>query len=72
MRLSELVMEIQGYSGVVRKREVSDVAAKLISGAGGSVLATHGEDAAAIRYGERVLLLAADGIVPSLMDADPL
>lgn len=71
VKLSEIVEDIRGYSGITRKREVSAVAEGLLRGAGGSIIATHGEDAAAIHYGEKVLLLAADGIMTSLIDADP-
>ena len=71
VKLSELVRELRQYGGVRRKQEVSDVAERLLSELGGSILASYGEDAAAIDYDEKVLLLAADGVMESLIDANP-
>ena len=71
MSLDALVAEIRNYRGVTRKREVSALASKLLRSPEGNLVASHGEDAAAIDYGESVLLLAADGIMEDLISADP-
>lgn len=59
------------YGGITRKIEVSDISAKLLSRPGGNILASFGEDAAAIEHGHTVLLLAADGMMESLVEANP-
>lgn len=71
MSLDALVQNLRSYRGILRKREVSDLASKLLRAPEGSVLANHGEDAAAIDYGDRILLLAADGIMEDLVASDP-
>lgn len=71
MNLSDLVGDLRQYGGITRKRDVSEVARKLLCEPGGNILASYGEDAAAIEYDHRVLLLAADGIMESLVEADP-
>lgn len=71
MDLTALVGELRQYGGITRKRDVSEVAGKLLCEPGGNILASYGEDAAAIEYDHRVLLLAADGIMESLVKANP-
>ncbi|UCE44755.1 MAG: methanogenesis marker 2 protein [Methanobacteriota archaeon] len=71
MCLRDLVRELREYRGVSRKSEVSDLASRLLRIPEGDLLASIGEDAAAIDYGDRVLLLAADGIMEDLISTDP-
>ena len=71
MRLRDLARELREYRGVSRKSEVSDLASRLLRVPEGDLLASIGEDAAAIDYGDRVLLLAADGIMEDLISTDP-
>ncbi|MCK5561017.1 MAG: methanogenesis marker 2 protein [Thermoplasmata archaeon] len=77
--LDKIISELRNYPGITRKHIISDVTAyfqDLIEFAevegGHKVLAALGEDAAVIEFGDNddVLLLAADGIMKSLMDAD--
>ena len=71
MRLSRLVEDLRQYGGVTRKKDVSDISHRLVCPPGGNILASHGEDAAAIEYDHTVLLLAADGMMESLVAANP-
>ena len=70
MDLEELVAKVRAYRGVSRKAPIADVARRLIC-AHSSVVAAHGEDAAVIRSGKKLLLLAADGILEDLVRKDP-
>jgi putative methanogenesis marker protein 2 len=67
----ELVSRLRAWKGTVRKGPISEVAGMLLPGREGPVLAAYGEDAAAIRHRDSVLLLAADGILEDLVRADP-
>lgn len=78
--LQSLIIELKSYQGITRKLSIADVVkafpqiAKQASGM--EVLADFGEDAAVISLSAKgaedgVLLLAADGIMASLMDEDP-
>ena len=71
MKLEDLVKAIRQYRGVVRKGPVSTVAAGLIPLQSADVLAAYGEDAAVIKVGKEILLMAADGIVQDLVDRNP-
>jgi uncharacterized protein len=71
MNLDELVNEIRTHPGVTRKRLISEVINFFPNVAGGEVLASYGEDAAVLAFGDSVLLLAADGIMESLVKANP-
>lgn len=71
MDLKELVKEIRAYRGVQRKGPVAQVAMSLLPVANQDVLATHGEDAAVIKCGGEILLMAADGIREDLVHKDP-
>jgi hypothetical protein len=71
VELAEIVERVRSYRGVSRKAPIGEVARSLIPYASGSIIAAHGEDAAAIRHGKDVLLLAADGIIQDLVDRDP-
>src|SRR4030066_1157635 len=71
MKLEDLVKAIRQYRGVVKKGPVSTVAAGLIPLQSADVLAAYGEDAAVIKVGKEILLMAADGIVQDLVDRNP-
>ena len=70
MELAEVVERVRSYRGVARKAPIGSVTRSLIP-LSSEIIAAHGEDAAAIRHGKEVLLLAADGIVQDLVDKDP-
>jgi putative methanogenesis marker protein 2 len=69
--IDEVVEELRGYRGVSRKQGVSELARKLLRAPEGNVFANFGEDAAAIEFGDSILLLAADGIMGDLITANP-
>lgn len=71
MELEQIIRRVREYKGVVRKGPIGSVAATLLPFRGSRVLASYGEDAAAIRCGEDILLMAADGIVQDLVDRNP-
>jgi len=71
MDLDMLVSEIRAHPGVTRKHTISEVISFFPKTVGGTVLASYGEDAAVLDYGDTVLLLAADGIMESLVKANP-
>ena len=71
MELAELVDRVRSYRGVSRKAPIEEVARSLIPRGRGDIIAAAGEDAAAVRRGREVLLLAADGIIQDLVDRDP-
>lgn len=71
MELAEIVDRVRSYRGVARKASIGAVASALVPCSSGNIIAAKGEDAAAIRNGKEVLLLAADGIIQDLVDKDP-
>ena len=71
MNLETLVKEIRSHPGVTRKKTISEVISFFPKTPFGNVLASWGEDAAVLEYGDSVLLLAADGIMEALMKANP-
>jgi hypothetical protein len=71
MSLKALVDELKQYPGVTRKRSISDVINFFPKISHLNVIASYGEDAAVVEWDDRVLLLAADGIMESLMKANP-
>jgi len=71
MKLEELVKDIRAYRGVVRKGPITNVAARLIPIQSEDVLAAYGEDAAVIKCGRELLLMAADGILQDLVNRNP-
>ncbi|HEX9908312.1 MAG TPA: AIR synthase related protein [Thermoplasmata archaeon] len=71
MEIHELVQGLREYKGVVRKSAISNVALALLPSVHGDVVATHGEDAAVIKCGRDLLLLAADGIREDLVSRNP-
>lgn len=71
MDIDEVVNAVRGYRGVLRKAPVAQVAEALLSARWDEVIAAPGEDAAVIRHGDELLLLAADGILEDLVAKDP-
>lgn len=71
MDLEELIRRIRAYRGVVRKAPITPVAAGLIPTRSDEVLASYGEDAAVIKCGKDLLLMAADGILEDLVAKNP-
>ena len=71
VKVEDIVSHVREYKGVTRKSAISGISELLLSPPGGIVIATHGEDAAAVEYGDMVLLLATDGILEDLVDRDP-
>jgi len=71
LELEEMVRRIRGSRGVVRKAPITPVAAGLIPIESDEVLASYGEDAAVIKCGKEILLMAADGILEDLVSKDP-
>ena len=71
MDLEALVSDIRAYPGITRKRLISDVINFFPKINQTNVLASYGDDAAVIEFGDSVLLLAADGIMEPLMKANP-
>ncbi len=82
--LKELVRSVRQYPGVTRKHPIKDVVAfmpRVVPGASGpeelrgKVLADFGEDCAVIALDDdpegEVMLVAADGIMATLLEADP-
>lgn len=69
--LDEMVRRIREYKGVVRKGPISSVAMTLLPLHDEMVLAAHGEDAAVIKCGREILLMAADGIMEDLVKRNP-
>ena len=70
--LKEIIHELRNYPGITRKRDIYRVTdiLRFVSDFGNTVT-DFGEDAAAIAYGDRYLLLAAEGIWPRLIRDDP-
>lgn len=68
--LDEIVGELRGYRGIVRKRSLRQLA-DIFPPEGDNILAVMGEDAAALSLGDQVVVLAADGIMEELIEKDP-
>ncbi|MDH3364764.1 MAG: AIR synthase related protein [Thermoplasmata archaeon] len=71
MSIDGIVEDLRSYRGISRKQGVSELARKLLRAPEGNVFANFGEDAAAIELGDSILLLAADGIMEDLINANP-
>jgi len=71
MSLKELAKDLKSYPGITRKKTISEVLNFFPNTPHSKVLAAYGEDAAVLDYGDSVLLLAADGIMESLLKANP-
>ena len=72
VNLEQLVTHVREYKGITRKAPICSVARRLLGTAKDGVIASYGEDAAAIKSGGQILLLAADGILEDLVRIDPL
>lgn len=70
MNLDSLAAELRGFVGITRKKSIGELIHHFPI-TSDKVIASFGEDAAAIDNGDEVLLLAADGIWSKLMEADP-
>jgi hypothetical protein len=70
--LKDIIDEIRNYPGITRKRDIYQVTdiLRFVSDFG-STVSDFGEDAAVIAYGDKYLLLAAEGIWPRLIKDDP-
>ena len=66
-----MVHELREYRGVVRKGPIAQVAMRLIPLQSEDILAAYGEDAAVIKCGREILLMAADGIIQDLVKKNP-
>lgn len=71
MELKAVADAIRGYPGVTRKNTIHEIVRLLPTDTFAHVAASEGEDAAAIEHGENYILFAADGIMESLVRADP-
>jgi uncharacterized protein len=71
MNLGVLAEDLRSYPGITRKKTISEVLNFFPQTSQGKVLAAYGEDAAVLDYGDSVLLLAADGIMETLLRANP-
>jgi putative methanogenesis marker protein 2 len=71
VKLKDLVKEVRAYKGVQRKGPIAAVARSLLPLPTEDVLAAFGEDAAVIKCGREILLMAADGIREDLVQRDP-
>ena len=75
MELHDIISDIRNYPGITRKRDIGRLA-EMLQGGGGAgrstrVVTGFGEDAAAIAYGDHYLLLAAEGMWPRFINAEP-
>jgi len=71
MELNDLVESLRSFPGVTRKKSISSVINFFPKQSYTKILASYGEDAAVVDQGDKLLLLAADGIMPALMKANP-
>lgn len=71
MFLDELVNTIRTFPGITRKNPIHEIVDLIPLDNFPQVFAAEGEDAAAVEFGNDYLLLAADGIMASLVKIDP-
>jgi len=71
MDLDVIVSTIRGFPGITRKNTVHEIVNFLSTDLSPDIVASEGEDAAAIAYGNDCILFAADGIMESLVKEDP-
>lgn len=69
--LEKLANAIRTYPGVTRKNAIHKVVDMFPTSGFPKVIAAEGEDAAVLENGDHCVLFAADGIMESLMEADP-
>jgi hypothetical protein len=74
MVLKDIIDEIRSYPGITRKRDIHQVV-EVLRGmdeeTSSQVVTDFGEDAAAIKYNDHYLLLAAEGMWPQFVKAEP-
>jgi len=70
-RLSNIVEAIRDFPGVTRKNAIHEVTDVFPTSSFPQVIAAAGEDAAVLELGDDCILFATDGIMESLMAADP-
>ena len=71
MELDGIIKAIREFPGITRKKTIQDVVRFLPTHTFASVFASEGEDAAAIEFGDDLILFAADGIMESLLKTNP-
>lgn len=71
MDLKQIVSAIREFPGITRKNTIHEIVKLLPTNTFAHVAASEGEDAAAIEHGDNYILFAADGIMESLVAADP-
>ncbi len=74
MELKDIICDIRGYPGITRKRGIGRLVETLQGGqdpGNSRVVTGFGEDAAAIAYDDHYLLLAAEGMWPRFINAEP-
>ena len=71
MELRPIVDAIRSAPGVTRKNAIHEIVKLLPTSSFADVAASEGEDAAAIAFGDSYILFATDGIMESLVKADP-
>lgn len=71
MELDGIIKAIREFPGITRKKSIQDVVRFLPTHTFASVFASEGEDAAAIEFGDDLILFAADGIMESLLKTNP-
>jgi hypothetical protein len=74
MELHDIISDIRAYAGITRKSDIGRLVEMLGGGreAGNARVVTgFGEDAAAIAHGDHYLLLAAEGMWPRFINAEP-
>jgi putative methanogenesis marker protein 2 len=70
--LEAIISEIRSHPGVTRKHTISSILSFFPNVGDAKVLASYGEDAAVLEFDhDEVLLLAVDGIMETLMKANP-
>ncbi|MCL1979289.1 MAG: methanogenesis marker 2 protein [Methanomassiliicoccaceae archaeon] len=72
MTLEAIIEAIRTFPGVTRKKAVHEIVGSLSTKDFSRIAAAEGEDAAAVEYGDDYLLMAADGIMESLVESHPL
>ena len=71
MELKPIIGAIRSAPGVTRKNAIHEIVELLPTSSFVHVAASEGEDAAAIEFGDNYILFATDGIMESLVKADP-
>jgi putative methanogenesis marker protein 2 len=71
VNLKGLVKDVRAFKGIQRKGPVGGVAKVLLPMPSDDVLASYGEDAAVIKVGREILLMASDGIREDLVQKNP-